>query len=176
MNLFEKIRLSSGLNSILLLVAGIMLIRNPVGATKMIISVTGVIILLSGLTDVIRYFSARGYSFMGGSMILGVVKAIMGIYMCSHTYSLIHFFSYVLGFFVLVCGINSLENALRLKYEDVPGWLFSIVMAALVVFASVMMMFRPFSAVSAAVKLAGVVLVVTGAADLYALYRMKQIF
>lgn len=175
MNLFEKIRLSSSLNSILLLVAGILLVRNPVGTTQMLLSVAGMVIIISGIFDITRYFSARGYAFLGGSLLFGVMKVIMGLYLCSHTLMLVRFVSIVIGLFVLVCGINSLENALRLKYQDVPGWLFSVVMASVVVFVSVMMIFRPFSAVSATVKLAGWVLVVEGVADLIALWRMREI-
>lgn len=177
MSFFEKIRINAAMNSILLIIVGLMFWINPVGSSSMIISIVGIAVVVSGISDLIRYFSARDYVGFGNSaLVTGIIKLVLGCYTYTHTGTLISLFSYIISIFILVSGINSMENAMQLRRSNVRGWLVSAILAGLVIFYGIYMLFRPFGAASAAMSIVGIVLLVQGVTDLIAINRMKHIF
>ncbi len=60
MELFKKIRFNMGINAILTMAVGILFIVNPGGTTAMLAWIAGLAILIMGIADVIRYFTAGG--------------------------------------------------------------------------------------------------------------------
>ncbi|MCC8104086.1 MAG: DUF308 domain-containing protein [Clostridiales bacterium] len=55
MELFKKIRVNMTVNAVLTIVIGILFVLNPGGTGSTIALIAGIAILLSGISDIIRY-------------------------------------------------------------------------------------------------------------------------
>lgn len=177
MSFFNRLRLSAGVNAGIIILVGLMFLVNPVGSSRLIITMAGVALLLSGIGDIIHFATGNDYyDFVKGSLVMGIIKALLGYYAMSHTYALLSLFSTVVAIFVLVCGINSMENALRLRQGDVLGWQVNAVVAVLVIIYAVTLLLRPFGAAHAAMSLIGWVLLAVGVCDFFAVNRMSNLF
>lgn len=175
MSFFQNLRLSAAANPVLLMLAGLMFLINPVGSSTLILSIAGVAVFLSGASDLLRYFTSGGYSgFVHGSLLTGLVKAVLGLFLFTRPGALLSLFSYVVAVFVLVSGISSLENAMELRRFGARGWLVNAIVAVLVLLYGVSILLRPFGAASAALSLVGLVMLAEGVMDLLAVNRMGR--
>lgn len=148
---------------------GILFIVNPGGSGKVIAVIAGCIVLIAGIVNLIRSFSADGAS---GSL-RGVIMIILGIFMLTHVSTVIALLSYILSIVLLIAGTRSLENTLRLRQEGVSDRNWNILLAVLVMLASVFMLFAPHGSVNVAIFIVGVILVIYGVVELYLFCKDK---
>ncbi|MCD8023855.1 MAG: DUF308 domain-containing protein [Lachnospiraceae bacterium] len=176
MELFKKIRVNLTVNAILTILVGILFVVNPTGTTGTIALIAGIAILVSGIIDISRYVSGRDYALMmSGSLFGGVIKCVLGLFMITHTGTIITLLTYILSVFVIIGGVNCLENATQLKKANVSGWAVNMVLSVLILIAGIWMLFYPFDAVSTAITIVGVILIADGLNELFTSWRMKKI-
>ncbi|MCD8013261.1 MAG: DUF308 domain-containing protein [Lachnospiraceae bacterium] len=176
MELFKKIRVNLTVNAILTIFVGILFILNPAGTGETIALIAGIAILVSGIGDIIRYISDREYGlFMSGSLFGGVIKCVLGLFAVTHTGTIITLLSYILSVFVIIGGVNCLENSTQLKKANVSGWAVNMALSVIILAAGIFMLFFPFDTASTAITIVGIILVADGLNELFTSYRMRKI-
>ncbi|MCD8104854.1 MAG: DUF308 domain-containing protein [Lachnospiraceae bacterium] len=176
MELFKKIRMNLVVNALLTVLVGILFVLNPAGTGGTIALIAGIAILISGIGDIIRYISDRDYGFLvSGSLFGGVIKCILGLFAITHTGTIITLLSYILSVFVIIGGVNCLENSMQLKHALVSGWVVNMVLSAAILAAGIFMLFFPFDAASTAIIIVGIILIADGLNELFTAYRMRRI-
>lgn len=176
MELFKKIRVNMTVNAVLTIVIGILFVLNPGGTGSTIALIAGIAILLSGISDIIRYISDREYGFLvSGSLFGGVIKCVLGLFAVTHTGTIITLLTYILSVFVIIGGVNCLESSMQLKKAHVSAWGINMALSAVILAAGIFMLFFPFDAASTAIIIVGVILIADGLNELFTSWRLKKI-
>ena len=176
MEFLKKLRVNAILNGVLTILMGLLFIIFPYSAGSIVVVIAGIAVLCIGIFDILRYFTAGGYSYyVRGSLFMGVVKIVLGIFIFTHTDIMLALFSYVFSIFIIVSGVSSMENSVQLKQAGLSGWLLTMVLSVLVTAAGIVMLFHPIGAASTASMLIGVILLADGATELLTLYQLKKI-
>lgn len=167
MKFFNKLRTNLIANAVLTILIGIFFIINPGGTGRLIAIAAGILILISGIVDIVRFLTAgtRDAS-SGGSLIIGIVKLVLGIIILTHTGAMLTLLIYLFAIYVLIGGIISLQGAIRLRQEQIAGWGAHMVLAVIIVAAAVFMLLFPFAVVNTAIMVSGIILVADGVIEL----------
>ncbi|MCD8046807.1 MAG: DUF308 domain-containing protein [Clostridiales bacterium] len=150
---------------------GILFIVNPGGTGKVIAVIAGIVVLIAGITDIVRRLTGDGTASSMDGAVGGIVKIIIGIFILTHVTTIIALLSYILGIVVLIGALRSLEHTLRLRREGQPEGIWHIILAVLVALLGIFMLFAPHGTVNAAIFVVGILLVVYGVATFYLAYR-----
>lgn len=174
--LWKRIRINAVINAVLTVLVGILFITNPYATGTTLAAAIGIVILCSGVIDIIRYFSAREAAyFLQGSLFAGVIKAVIGIFLFTHTDKLLELFAYIFSVIIIVNGINCLQGAIQLKQVRVKGWMLHIILSAAIIAGGVIMFFTPFGTAVTAIVIAGYFLVIDGVTELVTVIRVRKI-
>ena len=153
---------------------GAIFIINPGGTGKVIVVIAGIVLLIAGIADIIRRFTADDACVSDGRKISGIVKLIVGIFILTHVGTVLTLLAYILGIVILIWGSRSLENILMQRREGKPDGAMQILWSLLILAVGVFLLFFPFGAVNTVILIAGVILVLYGAAELYMSWRNKS--
>ncbi len=175
MEFLKQIRWNMGVNALLTIFIGILFIVNPGGTTALIATVAGIVILVMGIADVIRYFTSGGYGFLYGSLSAGIIKGVLGLFILTHTAMVITLLSYLISIFIIISGVNSLEGAMQLRRGGVRGWGVNLALALAFIVIGILILIFPIDAASSMMVLVGVILVADGLSGLFTARRMRKI-
>lgn len=176
MEFLKKIRVNAVLNGVLMILMGLLFILFPYRASSTVAVIAGIAVLCIGVADVLRYLTAGGYAYyVQGSLFQGVIKIVLGIFILTHTDTMVALFSYVFSIFIIVSGVTCMENSMQLKRAGVSGWIFTLVLSIVETGAGIVMLFHPVGTASTAAVVIGILLAVEGVTQLLTLYQMKKI-
>jgi uncharacterized membrane protein HdeD (DUF308 family) len=103
------------ISGILGIIAGLLVIQNPIGATVVVpvtfVLILGIVGILSGIINLIEAFQGKGW----GAGILGVLSIIFGIFLVLRPAMGALSLPFVVGIFAIVGGILAIIMAFRLK-------------------------------------------------------------
>ncbi len=175
MEFLKQIRWNMGVNTLLTILIGILFIVNPGGTTALIATVAGIVILVMGITDVTRYFTSGSYGFLYGSLSAGIIKCVLGLFVLTHTATVITLLSYLISIFIIISGVNSLEGVVQLRRGGVRGWGVNLALALAFIAIGVLILIFPIDAASSMMVLVGVILVADGLSGMFIARRMRKI-
>ena len=153
--------------------AGIRLLTSPVEFTNSVVVIFGIVMLVIGVVSVIRALQAKsnGLPFRLG-LFGGVIDLIIGAICVFFSQKVVDFFPVLVmiyGIIMAVAGIHKIRNYLLLKDFGINrSWLL-LLSGILTIVLGVVVFLNPFPAMETAWAVTGVLLIVTGAADLFAL-------
>lgn len=174
--LFKRIRINAVINAVLTVFVGILFIVNPYAAGTTLAVLIGIAILCSGIIDIIRFFSAREAAyFLQGSLFAGVIKAVIGIFLFTHTDKMLELFAYIFSVIIIVNGINCLQGAIQLRQVKVRGWMIHMILSAAIIAGGIIMFFTPFSTAVTAIVIAGYFLIIDGVTELVTVIRVRKV-
>lgn len=174
--LFKRIRINAVINAILTVFVGILFIVNPYATGTTLAVLIGIVILCSGIIDIIRFFSAREAAyFLQGSLFAGVIKAVIGIFLFTHTDKMLELFAYIFSVIIIVNGINCLQGAIQLRQVKVRGWMIHMILSAAIIAGGIIMFFTPFSTAVTAIVITGYFLVIDGVTELVTVIRVRKV-
>ncbi|MCD8149220.1 MAG: DUF308 domain-containing protein [Clostridiales bacterium] len=102
------------------------------------------------------------------------MKLIVGIFILIHVGTVLTLLAYILGIVILIWGSRSLENILMQRREGRSDGVMQILWPLLILAVGVFLLFFPFGAVNTVILIAGVILVLYGAVELYMSWRSKS--
>ena len=176
MEIFKRFRTHAIIDSVLSLILGIIFIVDPIGASNSVALIIGIFVLASGICDMVRYFSNSGYpSFIRGNLFVAIIKVILGIFIMTHTATVVTLFAYIFSIFIIVTSVNAIEGATQLKIANVSGWIINMILAVLVLCAGILMLFVPFEATETASIIIGAALILDAVTMIYTMIRLKKI-
>lgn len=157
-----------------LLIIGILFFAAPTTSAKILASTVGIVLILQGL---VRAFAAWRMKEAGLSrtviIILAAVLLILGIFLLANPGFLIAYYYIVFGLIMIANGLVNLFGVLRGEIR-VSGsrTLYLILSAALLVFG-IIVLFHPFAASDALMRLVGIALLACGVVDLWIAFQIK---
>jgi len=156
----NKISQISNITSFAFIVVGIFLIIRPATTLSLISYVLGIIILVNGIVNLIKYFSNRDkvnlYDF---GLIFGILNVIIAIIFISKPGMIASIIPLVLGIWILVNGIIKLQFAINLRNQSGSNWVHNAVISGINVLLGLFLVLNPFSGAVVITRIVGVILV-----------------
>lgn len=157
----EKIRWNSIIKTILTILAGVVLIVVPETSANLLYRLIGIVLMVIGLVSILRRF-LFGLSHKSTSA-TGVVLLLLGLFGVVKPAAMTAIQNIVIGIFLAVDGMLSLENAVLCARSQLRGWVYMLIFSVLAVALGVFIMLSP---VPFTILLAGIALTADGVLDL----------
>lgn len=156
--------------SIVELVIGILLLVNPVGFTSGIIVAFGIVLMLFGVVNGIKYFRTEPEAAaVSQSLVIGMLQLLAGAFcaFCSRWF-IVTFpvLTLVYGVLILVTGLVKFQwtvDIIRLKRRN---WLWAAVSAAISILCGVVIITSPFDTTAVLWMFTGISLIVEAVLDM----------
>ena len=165
------------LAGLLLVAGGIVVFCNPVESYLTLSIMFGMLMLVTGIVELVvastsrNYFAMRGYSIIGG-----ICDLLLGVLMCCYPGMTLVLLPVMLGVYMLYHSFMIIGFGSDLQEFRVPGAGWSIVLGILLLLLSIFVLINPFSiGIGAVIVLTGVSMLLLGAAFVAGAFRLKGI-
>lgn len=160
------------LRSVVALVLGVLLVMWPQTAMEYLVITIGVLFFVPGLISLISYFMQK----QGGMFpVVGVGSLLFGLWLMVMPNFFINTLMYVLGFFLLLGGIQQIASLIAArKYGSIPFGFFIVPILLLIAGIVVLSMYNPSQMVSWIFILLGISSIVYGLSDLMNSFRIRH--
>ncbi len=152
------------------LIVGVLLLINPVGFTSSIIMVAGVVLMLMGLVEIIRYFKADAdEAAMGQSLVKGLLAVLVGVFCAFRTEWFIVTFpalTIIYGVVILVTGIGKVQLTVDMLRQKNKKWFWAAINALVSVVCAIVILKSPFTTTAVLWMFAGISLIAEGVLDI----------
>lgn len=168
----KTFKMSNTILSVCEAVVGILLLVNPVGFTTGIIVFLGIVLLLLGVSDVVRYFredpaaaAIRKDLSYGCLLILAGLFCILKNGWFVATFPIL---TVLYGVGTLVTGITKVQWAVDRIRLGIRNWFWTAISAVLTILFAVVILCDPFSSTTVLWSFIAVILIVEAAMDIIA--------
>lgn len=155
------------------IVVGILLLVNPVGFTKAIIIAGGILLCLSGLACIIKYFRTDiGEAVKSQLIFKGAVSLIAGIFCAVKSdwfVATFPLFTVLYGTAVLLASLIKLQSTVNLIRLKRKKWYISAIGTAASAVCAVVILFNPFAGTAALWTFTGITLIAEAFVDMFAM-------
>lgn len=176
MSAIKKIKSDMCMNSVITILIGILFLLKPHGSLKVVAIIAGILILISGLLDII--FCVKSWLdpyFTRTTLFTGILKTILGIFIFTHSNITTILFSYVFSIFIVINGIFCLEASIYAKTTFACHSSIYILISAIIVLAGICMLFITPDTVTVAAIMGGVIFLFNGIVNLILLFWLNKI-
>lgn len=147
--------------SVVMLLIGIILTVYP-GLTTLALSLfVGAMILLFGISKLWGYFAAEQYrDVFRFDLTFGIIATVIGVLMLAHPQWLMSALPTLIGIFVLIDSVFSLQNVFEARRADTSYWWIGLVTSLITLVFGVLLIVDPFSGGEALIMVLGITLIV----------------
>ncbi len=161
---------------LLCIAAGIVVFCNPLESYLTLSLLFGIVMLVTGIAELIVAVSSRNYFMMRGYNIAGgILDLIVGVLLCSMPSITATLLPIFLGIWVMYHSFMLIGLSGDLNMFNVPGAGWGIAGGVLLLILSVLIIFRPFFGAAVVVILTGVALIVIGAIMIAVSLRLRSL-
>lgn len=147
------------IESIVILIFGILLIVWPDITVVVISNILGAIFILSGIYRIINYFIVRGQKdFFNNSLLFGVISVLVGIAAIVVGEDIANAFRIIIGIWMVYESLVRVNTAIKLQAVGVKSWSYILIIALAMLALGVFVTFNN----GAVMQLIGWMMVVTG--------------
>lgn len=166
-HVWRDVRKNYSVSSLITLILGIVLIVWPdLSGALMCYMLGGALILMGGIQLLIYLRGNRAELSGRFKMMMGVILALLGIWICAKPEIVLGLIPAVLGIVLLMHAVQDLSYTIQIKNSGVERWWVALI-ATLITFAlAVFLIMHPFLAFEMAMIYIGVGLVYNGISDL----------
>lgn len=172
----KKLSQISTITSIIFIVIGIFLIFRPETTLSLISYILGLVILVNGILNLIRYFSNREsgnlYDF---GFIFGVMSVITAVIFISQPNMIASIIPLILGIWILVNGVIKLQVSMNLRNYQSSNWIRSMIISGFSVLLGIILVLNPFKGAVVITRMIGIFLIGYAILDLLESRTIKKI-
>lgn len=173
--ILKKIKANVLISALLCIALGIVLVVWPGMSVKIVCRAIGAVLVINGLIRLLNFvFRKDGSLFSQMNLILGVVIALIGIWIFSRPDTIIALVPILVGVIIVIHGINNLEQAVSLFQSKYDKWWVALVLGLITVGFGVLLIFRPFEAVDTLIMFIGLFLIYDGVSDIWIISRVSR--
>lgn len=168
---------SSALTALCFIALGVFLLGWPELSRIWICRLLGGALLVTGIVYIIAHFvRAKGAkAVFQYDLILGIVLAILGLWLLATPTLVIVFIQYIVGAILVIHGILDLQGALNLRSGGSHWWP-AILIALMTVALGALIIWNPFTSINILLMLVGFALIFDGASDLILIFQLSRTF
>lgn len=137
--------------------------------------ILGGIILIVGIIYLAMSFWSKQRNFLTGfGIIFSVVLIVIGVFMLLKPEFVLSLFPMIVGGIIIIHGIIDLKRSIELASLKYKLWWIALIIAVATIGLGVLLVFNPFSAVTLAFRIIGVILIVDGVSDFWIGFQVKR--
>lgn len=152
------------------LIVGVLLLIDPIGFTSSIIMIAGIVLILMGLVEIIRYFkTGTAEAAMGQSLAKGLFSVLAGAFCAFRTQWFIVTFpalTIIYGVVILLTGIGKVQLTVDMLRQKNKKWFWAAINAVISVACAVVILKSPFTSTAVLWMFAGISLIIEGVLDI----------
>ena len=176
MKILKKIKLDMWINTIMMVLIGVLFLMNAHDSLKVISIIAGILIVCSGIFDLIYDSKLRRNTyFTYGTLFEGILKCILGIFIATHAGIMTILFSYVFSIYIIINGIICLETAVCMRNIFKVNNGIYIALSCFEVFGGIMVLFFSPDTVKTAAIMIGITFIINAVIDSIILYRIHKL-
>ena len=161
------------LRSITAIVLGIIMVSNPATSLIIVVKVLAAFLIASGIVSLVYGIINRQRGALGLMVTNAVVDIIIGIILFIFPAEVASFMLILIGICILIFGILQIVVLVSAS-RVVNNGVFAYIMPALCIIGGALLLFRPFSSVSALVLLAGIAVLIYGVSEFIATWKINR--
>lgn len=163
-------------SALVCVVVGLVLLIWPGTTTQIVCMILGLELLIYGAVQVFLYLASKERNMISqGMMLLGVVVAVIGVWILIKPEMIIMAVPVIVGILIAIHGIHNISQAITLKKNQYDGWWIACLMGILTVALGAVLIYNPFSVVNTVVRLIGIFLIYDGLSDMWIISRVFQV-
>lgn len=151
------------------ILVGILLLVRPVGFTSGIIIAAGIVSLVVGLYNVVKYFRTDAETAaMGQLLVKGLVALLGGIFCIANTNWLIATFpalTIIYGVVILITGFGKVQKTVDLIRAKNRRWFLGAISAIISIVCAVVILNNPFTSTAVLWMFTGITLIIEAVFD-----------
>lgn len=162
--------------SILFAIIGLLLFIDPAGFVVLVSYLIGILLLIVGISNVLKYSKNRDLAVTKTLLVIGVVLFIIGLFLILKPTFIGKIVPAVIGVCLI---INALEKLMYLKYlEDKKSesYMISLISGIVIMIVGVVLLFNPLSGTLIVTQIIGVIIVIYSVMDIIEKMRYKKMF
>lgn len=150
---------SAIIESIALIILGILFVVMPDTIVKVLAYIIGVFLVVKGGFEVISYFVVKGQNdFFNNTLLFGVVSILLGIAALLIGENIANVFRVIVGVLIIYESLVRINSATKLASVGIESWKFMLVIALIMLVLGIFITFNT----GAVVTLIGWVMIATG--------------
>jgi len=159
------------------LILGLVLLFFPGLTAGLMCTAAGCLLLLYGVITVIGFFAHRGGTSyaLQAELILGVVSAVVGIFLLTHSDFIISIIPIILGLYILIDGLVNLKRSFDLRALGYAPWTTPLVMSILSLVLAAFILTHPFGTGLTLWRIIGGSFVYQGVSDLLSIHALGKL-
>lgn len=160
------------------LIVGVLLLINPVGFTAGIIKVTGIVLMILGLIEIVKYFrTSAEEAFLGQTLVKGLVSVLAGAFCTFKTGWFIITFpvlTIIYGVIILLVGLGKIQLTVDMARRKNKSWGWAALNAVISIVCAIVILNNPFTSTAALWVFTGASLIVEGVFDIITFFVKKN--
>ena len=150
---------------VLLVMAGIVCLRNPGAALTSMTMILGVAMLFSGIVDIVIFATAHNYMAGSGWFLLdGILTVLLSLFVLCNDLFIAIALPFIFGMWLLFSGIAKFVNSFDLQRLGVRGWGWLTALGVLLAVAGFVSFLSPMASIFAMAVIVGMLLIIQGIA------------
>lgn len=160
------------------LIVGVLLLINPVSFTAWIIMIAGIVLMVLGLVDVVKYFRTDAEeAVFGQNLAKGILFLLAGGFCVLKTEWFIVTFpvlAIVYGIVILVTGVGKLQLTVDMLRRKNKKWFWAAISAVVSIVCAIIVLRSPFTSTAVLWMFTGISLIVEGVLDIVTMLIGKK--
>lgn len=155
---------------------GLVLLIWPGTTTRLVCMLLGSVLLAyGGFQTVVCLINKEKTFFSQGMLIFGIVVAVVGLWILLRPEMIIMAVPLIIGVLIIIHGVHNVIQAVELQKEAYDKWWLALFFGILTVIFGGLLVYNPFEAAEAAIRIIGVSLIYDGASDMWILSRVFKV-
>ena len=165
------------IKNIIYILLGFMMIIMPEFISDTICYLVGVLLIIFGALKVSKYVEIGKKSpITNALMIIGVVSLVLGLMIIIKPETFASIIPFILGVYIIILGVSNLQQANEFKKHKYENWTSALISASILLVLGIVIVLNPFSTLTLAIRIVGIVFVVSFLYDAFNLYNYKKGF
>lgn len=160
------------------LIVGVLLLINPVGFTAGIITVTGIVLMVLGLIEIIKYFRMSvEEAALEQALVKGLISVLFGAFCAFRAGWFIITFpvlTIIYGVVILLAGLGKIQLTVDMLRRKSKHWIWAAINAAISIVCAIVILNNPFTSTAVLWMLTGVSLIVEGIFDVITFFVERK--
>lgn len=172
----KGLKMNYTISAVLCVLLGLVLLIWPGTTTQIVCMTLGIVLLAYGIIQIVIYLFNRERTIISqGMMLLGIVFAVIGIWIILKPEMIIMAVPIIVGVLIVIHGLHNVVQAIALQKDGYDKWWLAFIFALLTVIFGGVLIYNPFEAVELVVRLIGIFLIYDGISDIWILSRVFKV-
>ena len=130
--------------SIIVIILGVILICKPTLTIKIVISILGIIFLAGGVFKIMNYLlTKKKYDFYNYDAVFGIMACILGIITLIYNSEVLRALQMIIGIWIIYTAVVRMSVSIKLKRLELNVWTYSLILSIIMFGCGLFVILKP---------------------------------